>query len=198
MTLLICNKRHHTRFFPLPAQQRTAPEGAKIDARQNFKPGLLVDDVRIRNPYIFNFYLQSQSALQGTAGPMHYIVIHNGMTLTAAQLQQQTFALCWIYASSLTPISYAAPAYYADRMCERGRRYLLELLKPGHNSVFNDRSLLQNWNNGIFRPAGQGQGWEFQPAHMANKDLYAVDRVKSNTIIRLFQQDRANPVAPSL
>jgi eukaryotic translation initiation factor 2C len=31
-------------------------------------------------------------------------------------------------------VSYAAPAYYADRLCERGRCYLRELFSPPHSA----------------------------------------------------------------
>ncbi|OQO00730.1 hypothetical protein B0A48_13221 [Cryoendolithus antarcticus] len=115
--------------------------------------------------------------------PSHYFVIHNGMDLSAAQLQQHTFALCWIYASSLTPISYVAPAYYADRMCERGRKYLHELLKPGQNSGYDDRSLVQGWNGGLFQPPNQAQGWEYQLDQMKDKDAYAVRQIMANRVL---------------
>lgn len=54
------------------------------------------------------------------------------MDLSPDQLHQITFNLCWVFAKALTPVSYAAPAYYADRLAERGRCYLLPFLTPFH------------------------------------------------------------------
>lgn len=130
ITLLVCSKRHHTRVFPA----ETPAKGTMwaIDANGNFNPGLVVDDPAIRSPYHFDFYLQSHKALKGTARPCHYFVIQNDMNLSADQLQAISFSLCWIFVTALTPISYAAPAYYADRLAERGRAYLRPLLTLRH------------------------------------------------------------------
>ncbi|KAK5694245.1 hypothetical protein LTR97_009867 [Elasticomyces elasticus] len=128
ITIVVCDKRHHTRFFP----RENAADRSMLDAKSNFLPGLLVDDLSIRSPYHFDFYLQSHRALNGTARPCHYFVIHNDMKLKASELQQITFHLCFTFATALTPISYAAPAYYADRLAERGRCYLRALLVPQH------------------------------------------------------------------
>ncbi|KAF2773981.1 Piwi-domain-containing protein [Teratosphaeria nubilosa] len=128
ITLIVCGKRHHTRFY---ADKSSTPAWA-IDEKRNFKPGLMVDDRSIRSPYSFDFYLQSHKALNGTARPCHYFVIHHEMNMTATQLQQITFNLCFNYATALTPISYASPAYYADRMCTRAGFYLRPLTQLGH------------------------------------------------------------------
>lgn len=128
VTLVVCGKRHHIRFFP-PTNKPGQNRDWWTDNNNNFKPGLVVDDHSIRNPYTFDFYLQSHAALHGTARPCHYFVIHNDMNMSADRLQQITFALCWTFATALTPISYAAPAYYADRLCERGRMYALPMFK---------------------------------------------------------------------
>jgi len=39
-------------------------------------------------------------------------------------LLAQTHRLCFTYARATCSVSYAPPAYYADRLCERGRSYL--------------------------------------------------------------------------
>ncbi|KAK5681000.1 hypothetical protein LTS10_006760 [Elasticomyces elasticus] len=137
ITIAVCDKRHHTRFFP----RENAVDRSMLDAKSNFLPGLLVDDLSIRSPYHFDFYLQSHRALNGTARPCHYFVIHNDMKLKAADLQQITFHLCFTFATALTPISYAAPAYYADRLAERGRCYLRALLVPQHPQRAPERAI---------------------------------------------------------
>lgn len=46
----------------------------------------------------------------------------------------QTYNLCFLYARSVTAVSYATPAYYADKLCDRGRCYLRGLLQ-GQNRI---------------------------------------------------------------
>jgi eukaryotic translation initiation factor 2C len=46
------------------------------------------------------------------------------MLLTPQELQSITHAFCFIYAKAIRGISYCAPAYYADRLCDHGRAYL--------------------------------------------------------------------------
>lgn len=83
VTLVICGKRHHTRFF-----QHNATPNRFVDfqSNRNLKPGLIVDD-GVTIPSCGNFYLQSHKALMGTARSCHYFLVHNDMNLTARQLQ---------------------------------------------------------------------------------------------------------------
>ncbi|EME38877.1 hypothetical protein DOTSEDRAFT_92165 [Dothistroma septosporum NZE10] len=128
ITVVICTKRHQTRFYPTSLNP-----GKEFDSKTgNPLPGMVVDDRAIRLPHYFDFYLQGHKALQGTARPCHYFVIENGIGYNPDQLQAVTYGLSWVYATSLTPISLAAPAYYADRLCERGRAYLRPALIGRH------------------------------------------------------------------
>ena len=43
-------------------------------------------------------------------------------------LQRVTHALCYIYARATKGVSYCSPAYYADRLCDRGRAWLRDHL----------------------------------------------------------------------
>ncbi|KAK3647318.1 hypothetical protein LTR56_008149 [Elasticomyces elasticus] len=141
ITVVVCDKRHHTRFFP-PKEALPKDKTWMLDGNSNFKPGLLVEDPGIRSPYYFDFYLQSHSALKGTARPCHYFVIENGIGVGPEQLQRITFNLCWTYATALTPISLVAPAYYADRLAERGACYLRPLLVTQHPDRPNSAQLM--------------------------------------------------------
>lgn len=118
-----------------------------LDNNKNFRPGLLVDDPSVRSPDHFNLYLQSHSALKGTARPCHYFAIENGMNFGAVDLQQISFNLWWTFATALTPISCTAPAYYADRLADRGRCYLRPLLILRHPQRPTDTLLWQNRPN---------------------------------------------------
>lgn len=79
ITCMVVGKRHHTRFFP--KSQKDA------DRSNNVKPGLVVDSV-ITHPYCFDFFLQSHTAVKGTARSAHYFLLRNDMKLDAKQLQE--------------------------------------------------------------------------------------------------------------
>ncbi|KAF2452948.1 ribonuclease H-like domain-containing protein, partial [Lineolata rhizophorae] len=141
VTAVIVTKRHHTRFYPT-SEIRSAANG-------NCLPGTCVES-GVTSPYYFDFYLQSHHGIQGTAKPAHYFVVRNDMRLSAAELQDLTHNLCYTYVRSAAGVSYAAPAYYADRLCERGRSYLGEFSRrndasppehmtqeEGEDAVFN-------------------------------------------------------------
>jgi eukaryotic translation initiation factor 2C len=72
--------------------------------------------------------------LQGTGRSAHYFVLKNEMRLSSDVLQQITHATCYIYARATKEVSYCAPAYYVDRLCDRGRAWFREYL-TGHRSV---------------------------------------------------------------
>ncbi|KAK0898784.1 hypothetical protein LTR02_010003 [Friedmanniomyces endolithicus] len=117
MTFVVVGKRHNTRFYPTD-EGHTAP-----DFKNNVKPGLVVDEV-ITHPYSMDFYLQSHEPIKGTGRSAHYFVLQNNMGLTADDLQSITHTFCYAYARATRGVSYCAPAYYADRLCDRGRAYL--------------------------------------------------------------------------
>ena len=69
LTAIVVAKRHHVRFYP-------APKG-RMD-KDNCYPGTYVDNV-VTPPYFQDFYLQSHTAIKGTARPAHYFVLVNEM-----------------------------------------------------------------------------------------------------------------------
>ena len=138
-TAVIVTKRHSTRFFPHRKDDA-------MPVNRNCKPGLLVDSA-ITSPYYTDFYLQSHNAIKGTARSSHYFVLKNEMDMEISDLEDlvslnsysfaarptndvQTHNLCHTYVRATTGVSYASPAYYADRLCERGRCYLREWFSP--------------------------------------------------------------------
>lgn len=84
------------------------------------RPGLLVDHT-VTAPKPTNFFLQSHAAIKGTARSAHYYVLRNDTKLETKMLQELTLMLCYTFGRSTTGVSYVAPAYMADRLCERGR-----------------------------------------------------------------------------
>ncbi|KAJ2634790.1 hypothetical protein GGF40_003993 [Coemansia sp. RSA 1286] len=118
ITFLAVLKRHNTRFFPL---------GRDGDRRTgNCVPGTVIDRA-ITMPSMFDFYLFSHSAIQGTSRPTHYYVLHNGAQFTADEIQQLTYHLCYTYAICTRSVSLVPPVYYAHRVADRARCHLVDM-----------------------------------------------------------------------
>ncbi|KAG2136022.1 Piwi domain-containing protein [Suillus clintonianus] len=120
LTIVICGKRHHTRFYPT--------EGKDAANDGNPKPGTVVDR-GVTAVYDFDFFLQAHGGLQGTTKPTHYYVVHDEIGFGADGLQGLTNALSYMFARATKAVSLVSPAYYADVACERGRCYLRKLLQ---------------------------------------------------------------------
>jgi len=133
LTFVIVTKRHSSRFFPTKKRDCTG-----IDARDpmksnlNVRPGLYVGDT-VTDPgptakgseTFTNFYLQPHEALKGTARSAHYYVLKDDMRIgNSMRLPNITHALSYAFGRSTRAVSYVAPTYIADRLCERGRVYL--------------------------------------------------------------------------
>jgi eukaryotic translation initiation factor 2C len=126
ITIVVAVKRHATRFYPATPSFR--------HRNGNCLPGTLVDRL-VTSPHYADFYLQSHHGLKGTAIPTHYFVIANKIGYKDTELQQLTYKLCYTYARATIGVSYAPPAYYADRLCDRGRAYLRDWFSPDRNST---------------------------------------------------------------
>jgi hypothetical protein len=141
--IIICGKRHHTRFYP------TKPEEADTGSnRPSFNPlaGTVVDR-GIVGKVIFEFYLQAHHGLQGTAKPCHYSVIKDDIGFTADQLEEFTHKLCYYFGRCTKAVSVCPPAYYADRLAERGRAYLYQFLQESRGATFNIDTA--EWSRGV-------------------------------------------------
>ncbi|KAG6811918.1 hypothetical protein H0H92_005249 [Tricholoma furcatifolium] len=151
LTIVICGKRHHTRFYPTEEQD--------ADKDGNPKAGTVVDR-GVTSVYNFDFFLQAHGGLQGTTRPTHYYVVHDDIGFTADTLQGLTNAVSYMFARATKAVSLVSPAYYADLACERGRCYLHKLLQGVDSSSGSTRSgddaeqqvfreATQMWNNGV-------------------------------------------------
>ena len=74
------------------------------------------------------------------------------MKLKANELEKITHNLSYLYERSTKAVSYCPPAYYADRLCERGRCYLAKYVSmrgraPG--ARFDQGALDVPWRNGV-------------------------------------------------
>lgn len=134
-TLIIVGKRHHTRFSPPPKHPASDNNG-------NPNRGLVVDRgiTEARN---WDFFLQSHTAIKGTARPAHYYVLWDEILTNmkldsvhesiepgiqpADRLERLTHSLCYLFGRATKAVSIPAPVYYADIACERAGRYLAEV-----------------------------------------------------------------------
>ncbi|KAJ5971995.1 uncharacterized protein N7479_001913 [Penicillium vulpinum] len=125
ITIVVCGKRHNVRFYPTKSTEE--------DKTSNPINGCVVDR-GVTRPIYWDFYLQAQCPLQGTARPAHYIVIHDEIFTNskvntdrrpADVLQEITHNICYMMGRATRSISYSTPAFLADKFCDRARKYLL-------------------------------------------------------------------------
>jgi len=150
LTIVICGKRHNTRFYPVEKSAADPNLG-------NPKPGTVVDK-GVTGIYAFDFFLQAHGGLQGTTRPTHYFVVHDENRFTADAIQKVTHDVSYLFARATKAVSLVSPAYYADLACERGRCYIHELLMAVENSTTTSQSSAEDqvmrsaetlWRNGV-------------------------------------------------
>jgi len=66
ISIIVCGKRHHTRFYPSTE--------ANADRSSNCEPGTVVDR-GVTEVHGWDFFIQPHACLQGTARPCHYYVV---------------------------------------------------------------------------------------------------------------------------
>jgi eukaryotic translation initiation factor 2C len=110
-TVIVATKRHHIRFFP-----------QKGDNNGNSLPGLLVER-EVTHPFHYDFFLNSHVAIQGTARPVHYHVIHDEIAMKVDDLQRMLYQQCYQFARSTTPVSLHPAIYYAHLASARARAH---------------------------------------------------------------------------
>lgn len=108
ITVIVATKRHNIRFFP--------QSGA--DKNGNALPGTLVER-EVTHPFHYDFYICSHVAIQGTARPVHYHVIHDEVKMKADDLQKMIYHQCYQYVRSTTPVSLHPAVYYAHLVSSR-------------------------------------------------------------------------------
>lgn len=114
ITVIVATKRHHIRFFPR--------ENGAGDRNGNPLPGTVVER-EVTHPFHHDFYLCSHVAIQGTARPVHYHIIHDEVKLSPDDLQKMIYQQCYQYARSTTPVSLHPAIYYAHLASNRGRSH---------------------------------------------------------------------------
>ncbi|KAG6828038.1 hypothetical protein H0H87_003026, partial [Tephrocybe sp. NHM501043] len=126
LSIVICGKRHHARFYPT--------DSPYADRNGNTRAGTVVDK-GITAVFDFDFYLQAHAGLQGTVKATHYTVVYDENQFTADEIQKGTHDTSYLYARATKAVSLIPPAYYADLACERGRCYLNDFLVDDKTSA---------------------------------------------------------------
>lgn len=116
ITFIVAQKRHSIRFNVPPSSN------FKNADRGNVPPGTVVEE--IGHPILFDFYLVSHHALQGTARPVRYLVLLNESEYSADQIYEFVYGICHNYARATKAVSVVPPIYYAHLAAFRGKAYL--------------------------------------------------------------------------
>jgi eukaryotic translation initiation factor 2C len=134
ISVIICGKRHHTRFYPADTKN--------ADKFSNCPPGTVVDR-GVTEVRVWDFYLQPHACRQGTPRPCHYTVIFDEIfrgravkfphTCPADALEELTHNMCHLFGRATKAVSLCPPAYYADLLCTRLRCYLADQFDPSDN-----------------------------------------------------------------
>ncbi|KAJ6126811.1 hypothetical protein N7523_002423 [Penicillium sp. IBT 18751x] len=147
ITIVVAGKRHNVRFYPTQFQF--------ADQRHGPKSGLVVDR-GVTRPKYWDFYMQAQAPLQGSARPAHYIVIHDEIFSSSSSdsnpadtLQQLTHEICYMMGRCTRSVGYATPAFLADKYCDRARRYMrafyyYTLIKEGKDKKPDNHRAIKN------------------------------------------------------
>lgn len=114
ITVTICSKRHHSRFFPV--------DRANQDRNGNCFPGTIVER-DITHPTEYDFYLASHNAIQGTARPVHYHVIHDENKMPVDRFQALIYNTCYTWCRATNAVSLVPAAYYAHLASTRARAH---------------------------------------------------------------------------
>ena len=115
-TLVVAEKRHHIRFFP--------PKGTPAaDKNANPVPGIIVDR-DVTQPFDDDIYLNSHSAIQGTARPTHYTMLVDEYNIPVDQFQTMLYEECYQYQRATTPVSLFPAVYYAHLAAARASAHI--------------------------------------------------------------------------
>jgi eukaryotic translation initiation factor 2C len=118
LNVIVVNKRHHMRAFPLTKKDPQNPKDFN-----NILPGTIIDR-DIVSPYHFQFFLASHSPFQGTTKPTKYTVFLNECKIGPDDMEMLSFCLCHMYARCNRSVSYPNCTYNAHLMAARAKCYI--------------------------------------------------------------------------
>jgi eukaryotic translation initiation factor 2C len=115
IAFLVCQKRHNTR---LVYEERP-------NTFINCCPGLCVDgssrEKSITSAVYNEFYLNSHTAIQGTAKACKYSLVFDEIGMKISELELLTYWSCYLYTRCNRSVSLATPVYYAHWASRRAK-----------------------------------------------------------------------------
>uniref|UniRef100_A0A914Z626 Piwi domain-containing protein n=1 Tax=Panagrolaimus superbus TaxID=310955 RepID=A0A914Z626_9BILA len=116
VTFIVPSVLHNVRLF------KKDIDPSKRSPEQNIPPGTVVDTTIVHSKFL-EFYLNSHTAIQGTAKTPRYTVVFTSETHATLDIfERWTNALCYSYQIVASPVSVPAPVYVANCYAERGRQ----------------------------------------------------------------------------
>ncbi|EPB72148.1 piwi domain protein [Ancylostoma ceylanicum] len=112
LTAVVCSSDHNERIYKSPIVGRNASE-------QNIPPGTVVD-TKIVSPVINEFYLNSHSAIQGTANTPKYSLVFDDSDIPMDALELITHGLCFLHAIMPATVAEPVPLKVAGNSAKRG------------------------------------------------------------------------------
>ncbi|CAH7670203.1 Piwi domain-containing protein, partial [Phakopsora pachyrhizi] len=124
VTFKVCVKIHRIRFEPHPDD---------ADRSGNSQPGTVVDKV-IGDPFIYNFFLQSQVGVKGTSCPTRYILLHDETNYTVNDLQNIANSLCSGFQRATRSVQIEKFTHYANLVATRAKKWTCQMTMVLHFS----------------------------------------------------------------
>nr|AUI38421.1 argonaute 7 [Dermatophagoides farinae] len=125
-TLIIVQKRHHTRF--VKTMPTSSDANQKGPPTRNVPCGTVVDN-SICEPNFTVAYVNSHFSRLGTSKPTKYIVIENQLQFTNSELHKLAYLVCYNSVRFSSPLSIPTPIKYADLCAYKCKIHLLHELK---------------------------------------------------------------------
>ncbi|XP_010688916.2 protein argonaute 16 [Beta vulgaris subsp. vulgaris] len=122
-TVIVAQKRHHTRLF-------------EVGATGNVPPGTVVD-TEVVHPKNYDFYMCAHGGMMVTLRPVHYHVLLDEIGFSPDELQNFIHALSYVYQRSTHATSVAAPISYAHHAARQVGQFV-KFTEPLENGSENN------------------------------------------------------------
>jgi len=116
ITLIVTQKRHNHRFDASVAKDSDPNSG-------NLKSGVVIE-TGVTHPTDYDFFILSHAGILGTSRPCYYRVLIDENKIDTDELQGFIYNYCYLFARCTRSVSLVPAVYYADCLCDRGRRCL--------------------------------------------------------------------------
>ncbi|CAH7670721.1 Piwi domain-containing protein, partial [Phakopsora pachyrhizi] len=119
---------HRIRFEPHPDD---------ADRSGNSQPGTIVDKV-IVDPFLHNFFLQSQAGLKGASCLSRNVALKDETNHNFNDLQNIANSVCYGFQKATRSVQIATPIYYANIVAIRAKKW--DMSYNNNSTVFTTKS----------------------------------------------------------